>query len=78
MMCMYVYLSICVCIYMLLHVSGECVYTNVKFKFQITLLHYNVLHSQTEFDPVTDHSLSSDQIYTNTPSPKGYPMHNYI
>ncbi len=28
--------------------------------------------------PVTDHSFSSDQIYTNTPSPKGNPMHNYI
>ncbi len=25
--------------------------------------------------PVTDHSLSSDQIYTNTPSPKGNTMH---
>ncbi len=24
---------------------------------------------------VTDHSLSLDQIYTNTPSPKGNPIH---
>ncbi len=30
--------------------------------------------------PVTDHSLSLDQIYTNIPSPKGNPIfiHSYI
>ncbi len=60
----------------------------MKFKIQIQiqtiLLHYNVLHSQTEFDPpiwqspVTDHSLLSDQLFTNTPSLKGNPMHDYM
>ncbi len=28
--------------------------------------------------PLTDHSLSLDHIYTNTPSPKVNPMHDYI